>query len=708
MSSPRKRTHTHRDMSWLVYLNGVQVPAVSVSTRTAPNMISTAEIRMPPSKYLQGLGRGDRVRSTVFYLDQFAYDEPRWCLLFDGEITGQSKRRTETGKQIAFSAVDFMAILNAFYPYLVQSVNDIVQSTTNVSQAQVSTATTPFPTTTVLLNDVKRPYDILRNLIDLLRGEGATKDNSSVIATEFFEPWQQRVKLLRRILPSQEINILRDEYVFPIIRAVQSESVLDAVQQLGDRVGTSGSYGKLVRVLYQHMYYALTSVLAPPAMSASPISTEIYGPPPANSSGTNSEYYHLGQFLCHSRVHFGIPPKCNVLWPSMITDMNYREDYASQPTRTYLGNFHLFNTIDKDRSGSMQQIVDKALTVGYPIEAQYQLDRRLKSDKQSSNINNYLVYPEEFFKGPVYNNQQTPTWYLMLKDADRGTDSKSALKLYAAIEHFKARHAKRSGNVTCVFDPYIVPGLPLAILDAPGEDAEHYTAEIVELQHELGQNIAQTTLSYTHAQPIDEMYELLYEQLLEHTATYSDTRSAPINPIEALRKRFQTYDGAAEYYRRLFYHDREEIDPVFKFDKVFLVKRAEGQPEPPYYAYAPDKINVLPDEDTGEVPLYIYSRAYDEQVTSFDAAMRWVSRPVCTLEQYIDYHGEAGAREQPQGDRGRTYYVRILNINNGPGEEPGHLEDGGRCGSVGVDTKRNWTSRLLRFRRQVREMEHRQ
>lgn len=686
---------------WLTYINGVEVPATSVSVSTGPNRVSTARINMPPSRYLMGLGRGDRVPVQIFYLERFYFDRPTWCLLYDGEIVGQTKSRSGAGKrQLSFDAVDYNSILSKFYPFLIQNVNNIVTAETQTQASAVSTPTAPFPATTVLLEGAKRPFDFVMNLLDLFRGENLNDDQASVVAKEFYRPWEERTQYVRRFASSEDDEVFQDEFMFPLLREVQEESVLDAVKKIGDRLGSSASYDALIRNVFQHMYYALTSVLAPTSFISDYGGGNVLGRPEGFNDDLELVGTSIGQFLCHPRVPFGIPPRFNTIWPSMISDFSYQENYAKQATRTYVGNFHLFNTVQPNRKGNVKNIVDRALTTAYPGEADYQLRRRKAGNDQNININNFLVYPEEFFRGPTYNNQQTPTWYLYVKDRVKTVET-NAMRLYASLEHFRQRLSHRTGSVRTVFNPYLVPGFPLAIMDEPGDLATHYTAELIQITHNLGQANATTSLSFTHAQSVDEMYELLYEQLLEHTGIYEDTRSAPIHPISYIHERFQTVEGAAGYYKRLFYSteiEDEDAEVLTLFDDILGVRNEGGGTDRPYYGFIEDEVNVLPDELTGEVPDFVYNETYKDVVESFQAAMRWSSRRVCTLEEFINYHGERGRRDNPLTDRMATYYMRILDYDDGPGVEPLYHEDGTRCDSVGAETKRNWTQRLLRYR----------
>jgi hypothetical protein len=89
-----------------------------------------------------------------------------------------------------------------------------------------------------------------------------------------------------------------------------------------------------------------------------------------------------------------------------------------------------------------------------------------------------------------------------------------------------------------------------------------------------------------------------------------------------------------------------------------------------------------------------------------DQARMMSSRPVCTLEEWIDLHSPFGTREmkvkgndlEQSDSMALPYYVRILELVAGPGAKPSPTRKGNLMTSTGADLRRNWQKRLLEYR----------
>jgi len=655
---------------------------------------------MPPSPYLRGLGREDRVRCTVFYLDHHAYDNPTFCLLFDGEIVETSTTITAEQRSITFTAVDMIAILTQFFPYFIQNTDTLVEAELGTSNNNVSSVQAPFPRTTVLFNEqlanpgqkVVRPFDVFMNVIELCLGTGVEEDDRSVVATQFFSRWEGRTRMRWRCVPSDRMRDVEGVGVFPILRMAQDESVLDAVTAIGDRVATSGSYYQMLQSIFQHVYYDLHMGLAPCFVGLNDKLREVDG---EYVDGVNVP--GLTQYITKPRIYYGIPPRFNVVWPSMTISHNSAENYASQPTRTYLGDPHIFRVIAPDKR--VTTLIERAMTVAFPPEAQQMLSRR--KDSASVNQDNFLVFPEEFYKGPVYQNIDTPSWFAYMSSSKDSAEAPRAQILYAAMEHYRARGAHRNGSVTMVFNPYISHGFPLVVIDGT-INKTHVLADALSVSHTLTHTSMTTSVSYSFAQDFVEFME----QYVGLRALYGENLGAvsyaPFHPIRELRERFQIQANAKAYYQQLFYKANPDAPSTFNYDEEIglVLDKTLGPLE-----YG---VRAIPDYDTGYIPTFV---ARKERQTHREA-MKYVSRPVCTLDEYITFNAERGVRERlvPTSDplygKGAPYYAKILALVPGPGERPGVKTDGSQCSVLDTDTRVNWEARLLAYREDVYQRRH--
>lgn len=146
---------------------------------------------------------------------------------------------------------------------------------------------------------------------------------------------------------------------------------------------------------------------------------------PANSQGGVEQGINpttpirLAQYFVKPQNFFGEPPACNIIFPSMIDGgWGFNEDFAGQPTRSYVNDSVMTNLLRA--TGSNREFMLHALSVGYPEEVNAILHHRVGSDNQtargpSESGKNLLIWPEEFFKGPVVTKVDPPAWFQMLR-----------------------------------------------------------------------------------------------------------------------------------------------------------------------------------------------------------------------------------------------------------------------------------------------------
>ncbi len=479
---------THRRIAYLVYLSGVEVPALSVSVNQAPQEFPTAAIALPPDRLLLRIGRDDRMRATIFYLDTYRGEVDgsgnKWRLLFDGEVMSSSYMNSPQGRSVTLNCIDLVNALARMKMFFLSSITNIVQDTTRLETAAVATQAHYQPTFPASLffrgleqtkgKEMQRPYDFVDNMFRAVFGDldvdpftlaaykaqvasGEPKDLKSVVGLHFFSRWARRTNFHRRWMPMPlfENNFLdKERGAFPVLRAVQSDQAIKAVQGAAGRLGDDGSLWDLLRSIYGQMYYEVGIMSSPSAVRVNRKTGETLG---ALKPGTK-EWWHPGMVTTHPapstepsepgfatvpqevvtgtegrltsyvtkpQLLFAVPPACNVVWKSMILRHQYSENYSQEPTRLIMSEGNLFNTISTGGTdANMMEFINQTMAVGYPQDAQDGLDRRLGRNGNTPNLyinpHNYLVWPEEFFKGPVYVNQSIPSWFMYLSYGQDG------------------------------------------------------------------------------------------------------------------------------------------------------------------------------------------------------------------------------------------------------------------------------------------------
>jgi hypothetical protein len=93
-----------------------------------------------------------------------------------------------------------------------------------------------------------------------------------------------------------------------------------------------------------------------------------------------------------------------------------------------------------------------------------------------------------------------------------------------------------------------------------------------------------------------------------------------------------------------------------------------------------------------------------------DIAMKYVSRPICTLDEYAAFRGAWGKRRgtvqpnDPLQGKGATYYMQILDLKQGPGDAPTFDENNFLVDPEPKDlpdTRVDWRVRLLNYRSKI-------
>lgn len=125
----------------------------------------------------------------------------------------------------------------------------------------------------------------------------------------------------------------------------------------------------------------------------------------------------LASYFVKPQFFFGLPPSCNVFFPGQTNSYQYNENYATQPTRMYFNEEAILSTLARDASDGLQALATDALSTAYPEECNDAI--RAVREQLGLNGKNLLVYPEEFFKGPVIDRRSMPRWFLYVLDAMR-------------------------------------------------------------------------------------------------------------------------------------------------------------------------------------------------------------------------------------------------------------------------------------------------
>lgn len=805
--------------SFVVYFNGVEVPVQSIQVHMGVGEIPRASVNMAPDKELQRLGAEDRVQVAAFYLDdtytEMAGVDPDFRLLFEGDIVGWQYTNSNHGRVLQFTAINFLKVLDELYVAFVQGLDSLVTGTLETLKNPAQWLSAHFGPTfpasllyvgldTEAKKLIRRPYDLVENALRVCTGSLEQNKLGSVVATNFFARYMRKTGFLDRFVPSPllEIDHMRldeetdPEGVFPILRYVREQDTLELFKTHMNQMANE-SVWTIINDLFSRMYYEIlaftTAPIAQVNLTGPGVRGDILGPPDftdaakaadrvaavtqatlsgdlgdlveaASGAVTPSKPNRILNYVTKPQWFFGVPPACNVIFPSMYEQFTFTENYDAQPTRVYMNNNWVVNQFQK-RDGLSAFAIPHA---GYPRQVQRELDKRFSIRGQGNETvsgKNFIVWPEEYFKGPRVREEDLPDWFMMLfHNANRKTnyvvknppieidvllqkldwpvsiddgalvegatdpiqqsffflpedrepteeeklDAKRQKlswlqQVYARYEYYRQRASYRNGAVSGMFNPYLVPGFPTVVFDKL-TTGNHVFGYAVSVTHDLSAESMRTSMSFSFAQTLDDY---LHQILDARVGANPELRTyiisaAPPNPIPEVRAVTQVLEQAEKYFTTLF-HQRQTYrgGPVktAAFDIFSAINLILQSGEVVSIDIQDLYMKGYLDKYTKVIP----SSDYDEMFRQAQAAMRFVCRPVCTLEEYISFQ-EKGVRrgkiypsDERQG-KGAPFYEEILDLIQGPGEAPTLDENNVPQDPVVADTREDWRQRLINYR----------
>jgi hypothetical protein len=728
--------------AWLVYINGLEIPTTDVTVNYGVWQMPQASFSVPPFRALQRLGAEDKVEVTIFYLDDLADPEnPEFKLAFEGEITGWSYVNVPGGRAMRFEAVADISIFNQLYFHFLNTVDAIVGSAVDPSaQAnQLAQAGVFYPFSLFkkgLISpdkeqppDIDRPFELVYNVVKGMLSNKIAPERRTIPAVNYFSRWARKRNFQNRFaaLPMFEDEKDGTKGVFPIFEAAQADFALKTVQQnLSATIGNAGNIFQVLQETLGIVYHELAMIPTAPCFRVRLEDGTIIGPAstlPSSPERAAKEPLRLVNYFVKPQMLFGIAPSCNIFFPSMVKSMQYTEDYLNQPTRTYLNDQFLTSMLPQNAFTSA------ALTVGWPSEVNAVLKQKTGNGDSAtaadvvSNGKNVLVWPEEFYKGPVVRTAPMPSWFTYLKNKDPANqvdDSAQTprlvqlFELYAKYEHLRSRYEKRGGAIDLVFNPYVVPGFPCVAFDerASSFDVAGYVMSVTQMFSHAGMH---TSASYSFGRTLSEMMEEMAQDIGRLGVTLG---AGPADPIDSVREISQQPDNAEQFYNALFHGRAETPGRKASFDLSEIVGYVKDNPDD-YDQTEVDPIvlgtqaveagftNAAGATDNAGTPEVQNNldgtkdlgptKGFQEAFADYDVAMRYIARPICTLREYISFiHGGKSLEELIQegqvsgpddqfsyaelptegedntGERfgSAVYFSRIKRLRQGPGERP--------------------------------------
>ena len=313
--------------SYIVYINGIEVPTKSVSQRYGVWQIPEMQIEMVADPVLTRLGTEDRVQVVVFYLDDIQPDPsvvPQFRLFGEGEIVGWGYQNTPGGRSIVFTCVNQIAVLTQLFVQFLTQVDDYSAYSTTPTTSQFGTATssivfphslftegllrtnTPTPpagTATpeagaapgspnvatdpataptgnaaaavtgvdpvLVPNAIQRPFDFLFNVIKAMLEKKLPNTVRTIPAANFFARWARLTNFVNHFVGFPVFDEGGDKNVFPALKAIQSVNAVDVlVRNLLPQMQNAGSLFDMLQLVYQQVFMEIAMIPTMPLIHA--------------------------------------------------------------------------------------------------------------------------------------------------------------------------------------------------------------------------------------------------------------------------------------------------------------------------------------------------------------------------------------------------------------------------------------------------------
>lgn len=459
--------------AFLVYIQGIEVPVLSASVRYEVGSLPQAVLQMAPDPELARLGMEDRIEVQIFYKDNYFSTvmglQPQFRLLFDGTIEGWSYSHSALGRSISFQVSHSSKLLLDTQVFFLTGFDSAAKAAgSQETQTGANTAISPlvYPWS-MLFNGIasdgkesmKRPYDLIRNFFKMSVDQSSVKENQSLINCAFLMRSIHRRGLLYQFIPSPilEFEEVRNNqyHVFPLLGDAQSQTIINAIGSKVQQLGMQVNLWDIFNYVYSQMYYEIGTILAPPIAQVdfNPTSANlgiVLGPPHWSNfsiTGSKPKSQDFSQwdkqtkpnFLIHHVTKpqwlFGIAPACNVIFPSMIEELDFSESYSAQPTRCYVDSKELFDNYGANGNPVFEELAK--LRGAYPPMA----DQMMQSKTRDRSIadKNLLVWPAEYFRGPQVQTLVSPPILLRLKEEALNSFTPDQIAAQAALDYINLR-----------------------------------------------------------------------------------------------------------------------------------------------------------------------------------------------------------------------------------------------------------------------------
>lgn len=217
--------------------------------------------------------------------------------------------------------------------------------------------------------------------------------------------------------------------------------------------------------------------------------------------------------IVHPNMNLYFAPACNVIYPNMYRHISVNDLYDDAPTRI---------TSRSPAIGGDSNEITTSFRYRSPYnvrEASYKRSVYGASSPGADIINSVQIYEEtpashEMGRGIRPQIGTLPAWtqYISAKverepsaNEDKTTDWRKMLMDYNDYLYSVALSSYRTGQVSCVFNPYIIVGYPMDIVDPSPLRPSHH-AFCTSVVHSISSSGVTTEIGFSNAITFEELY----------------------------------------------------------------------------------------------------------------------------------------------------------------------------------------------------------
>lgn len=319
------------------------------------------------------------------------------------------------------------------------------------------------------------------------------------------------------------------------------------------------------------------------------------------------------------------PPACNVIYPTLKSDLSFSRDPKGEPTRIVSISNPVANIFGDKGANTLTQLI----TMAFMDYKKDEVTKKYTTETDVTSLNAMsLAYGEtDKKKHPQYNmtlyekdngirilteckgedlylfllangNDGKKQKGYMVPDSANKKDIGLVLEVLAKYALLRARYEPRVGSCTMVPNPYIVPGFPMLSVEGSADSSLNIYAYVESVTHSITETAWNTSVGFnsTHIYneprpPIFPIAEAEYTNSIDKT--YTDMLGANMTKVNKLtgpadcRKAYVESDGTTDAMLRRIWrplttmeqHLKEICDgaTVVEEPKYTWFKNAEGK-----------------------------------------------------------------------------------------------------------------------------------